>query len=57
MKYFDADKIIGKMEQPEVDLGKEVRRWKNKHGVVGMDDLWLKFAHHIYELGLNARKK
>ena len=44
-------------EQPVVDLGEEVRRWKNKHGVVGMDDLWLKFAHHIYELGLNARKK
>ena len=43
-------------EQPEVDLEKEVQRWKNKHGVVGMDDLWLKFARHFYELGLNARK-
>jgi hypothetical protein len=43
-------------EQTEVDLEKEVQRWKNKHGIVGMDDLWLKFAHHFYELGLNARK-
>lgn len=44
-------------EQPEVDLEKEVQRWKNKHGAVGMDDLWLKFARHFYELGLNARKE
>ena len=43
-------------EQPEGDLEKEVQRWKNKHGVVGMDDLWLKFARHFYELGLNAKK-
>ena len=44
-------------EQPEVDLEKEVKRWKNKQGVVGMDDLWLNFAHHFYELGLNTRKE
>lgn len=44
-------------EQPEVDLEKEVRMWKNKYGVVGMDDLWLNFARYIYELGINARKK
>ena len=44
-------------EQPEVDLEKEVRSWKNKHGVVGMDDLWLNFARYIYELGINARKE
>ena len=44
-------------EQPEVGLEEEVKRWKDKHGVVGMDDLWLKFARHFYELGLNARKK
>ena len=44
-------------EQPEVGLEEEVKRWKDKHGVVGMDDLWLKFACHFYELGLNARKK
>lgn len=43
-------------EQPEVDLDKEVYKWKNKHGVVGMEDLWLKFARHFYELGINARK-
>lgn len=39
----------------EVDLEKELKRWKNKHGIVGMNDLWLKFARHFYELGLNAR--
>ena len=44
-------------EQPEEDLEKETKRWKNKYGVVGMDDLWLDFAHHFYELGLNARKE
>ena len=45
-------------EQPEVDLEKEVKRWKNKHGVVGMDDLWFKFARYFYELGqCNARKE
>ena len=44
-------------EQPKVDLEKEVRRWKNKYGVAGMDDLWLNFAIYIYELGFNARKK
>ena len=42
--------------QPKMGLEEEVKRWKNKHGVVGMDDLWLKFALYIYELGLNARK-
>lgn len=46
-----------RQEQPEVDLEKEVKMWKNKHGIVGMDDLWIKFARHFYELGLNARKK
>ena len=48
--------VVEQQEQPEVDLEKEVQRWKNKHGVVGMDDLWLKFARHFYELGLNAKK-
>ena len=48
--------VVEQQEQPEVDLEKEVQRWKNKHGVVGMDDLWLKFARHFYELGLNAIK-
>ena len=43
-------------EQPKVELEEEVKRWKNKHGVVGMDDLWLKFARHFFELG-RARKK
>lgn len=56
--YNDVKDLITylQQEQPEVDLDKEVQRWKNKHGVVGMDDLWLKFALCIYELGLNARK-
>ena len=49
--------VVEQQEQPEVDLEKEVQRWKNKHGVVGMDDLWLKFARHFYELGLKARKE
>lgn len=44
-------------EQPEVDLEKEVNRWKDEHGIVGMDVLWLDFARHIYGLGLNARKE
>ena len=44
-------------EQPKMGLEEEVKRWKNKHGVVGMDGLWLKFALYIYELGLNARKE
>ena len=54
----DIDNIIRqeKQEQPGADLEGEVKKWKNKHGVVGMDDLWLKFARHFYELGLNARK-
>ena len=44
-------------EQPEVELDKKVQRWKNEHGVVGMDDLWLKFARHFYNLGFNAKNK
>ena len=48
--------VVEQQEQPEVELEREVQRWKNKHGVVGMDDLWLKFARHFYELGLNAKK-
>ncbi len=43
-------------EQPEAELDKEVQRWKNEHGVVGMDDLWLKFARHFYDIGFNAKK-
>ena len=43
-------------KQSEVDLDKEVQEWKNKHGVVGMDNLWLGFALHFYELGFSARK-
>lgn len=53
-------KLARKQEQPEVELEEEVKRWKNKHGVVGMDDLWLKFARHFAEWGaihLNARKE
>ena len=42
-------------EQPEVELEKEVKRWKNKYGVVGMDDLWLNFARHFYELGQRTK--
>lgn len=43
-------------EQPEVDLEKEVERWKNKRGVVGMDDLWIKFARYFYKLGRKTKK-
>ena len=39
------------VEESEIDLKKEVKRWKNKHGVVGMDDLWFNFAHRFYDLG------
>lgn len=54
LAYLERQK---EQEQPEVDLEEEVKRWKNKYGVVGMDDLWLDFARHFYELGLNARKE
>lgn len=49
-------KELEEREQLEVDLDKEVQRWKNKHGVVGMDDLWLKFARHFYKFRLNTKK-
>ena len=44
-------------EQSEVDLEEEVKRWKDKHGVVGMDDLWLDFACHFWNKGYNAGKE
>ena len=47
--------IIQQSQQPEVDLEKEVQRWKNEHGIVGMDDLWLNFARYLYELSRNAK--
>ena len=44
-------------EQPEVSLEEEVKRWKDKHGVVGMEDLWLDFARHFWNRGYNAAKE
>ena len=49
--------ILDTIEVKEVDLKKEVKRWKNEHGVYGMDDLDFIFAKHFYELGINARKE
>jgi len=57
-KYKNPDWLFKQQEQPEVDLEEEVKRWKNKHGVVGMDDLWFKFARYFFELGqCNVRKE
>ncbi len=47
---------IDTLEVKEVDLEKEIKRWKNEHGVYGMDDLDFIFAKHFYELGLKAQK-
>ena len=47
--------IPPRKEQPDVELEKEVKRWKNKYGVVGMDDLWINFARHFYELGQRTK--
>ena len=49
--------ILDTIEVKEVDLKKEVKRWKNEHGVYGMDDLDFIFAKHFYELGINASKE
>lgn len=57
---FQDDYELVDQKRPEADLEKEVQRWKNKHGVVGMDDLWLNFARHFAEWGaihLNTRKE
>ena len=43
------------IEVKEVDLEKEVKRWKNEHGVYGMDDLDFIFAKHFFELGLKTK--
>lgn len=48
--------IIDTLEVKEVDLEKEVKRWKNEHSVYGMDDLDFIFAEHFFELGLKAQK-
>ena len=46
--------FINTLEVKEVDLEEEVKRWKNEHGVYGMDDLDYIFAKHFYELGLRT---
>lgn len=55
ISYMNGNNVpmatMDEQEQLEMDLEKEVKKWKNKHGVVGMDDLWLNFAHYFYELG------
>ena len=53
-------------EQPEVDLKKELYRWRHKHFKGKRDgdyngeylerESQLDLARHFYELGLNARK-
>lgn len=48
---------MARQKQTGIELEKEVKRWKKKHGVAGMDDLWLDFARYIYGLGLNAGEK
>ena len=44
------------IEAKEVDLDKEVKKWKNEHGIYGMDDLDFIFAKHFFELGIKAKK-
>ena len=48
--------FLDTLEVKEVDLKKEIKRWKNEHGVYGMDDLDFIFAKHFFELGLKTRK-
>lgn len=48
---------INNLETKEVDLKKEVKRWKNEHGVYGMDDLDFIFAKHFFELGMTVGNK
>lgn len=43
-------------EQPEVDLEKEVERFAKECGYPSAATIDFQFAHHFYELGLNARK-
>lgn len=52
---------VGKMEQPEVDLEKEIDRlWDSLYdeleGPHNKFEIYARCAHHFYELGLNARK-
>ena len=66
------DKILSlitslQQEQPEVDLEKELGRWRHKHFKGKRDgdysgeylerESQLDLARHFYELGLNARKE
>ena len=48
--------FLDTLEVKEVDLEKEVKKWKNEHGVYGMDDLDFIFAKYFFELGLKAQK-
>ena len=68
MERLDTLALIDKLqqEQPEVDLEKELGRWRHKHFKGKMDgdysgeylerESQLDLARHFYELGLNARK-
>lgn len=47
--------FLDTLEVKEVDLEEEVKRWKNEHGVYGMDDLDFIFAKHFFELGLKTK--
>lgn len=54
--YKETLDTLNALETKEVDLEKEVKRWKNEHGVYGMDDLDFIFAKHFFELGLEEKK-
>ena len=68
MERLDTLALIDKLqqEQPEVDLEKELGRWRHKHFKGKRDgdysgeylerESQLDLARHFYELGLNARK-
>ena len=69
MERLDTLALIDKLqqEQPEVDLEKELGRWRHKHFKGKRDgdysgeylerESQLDLARHFYELGLNAKKE
>ena len=69
MERLDTLALIDglQQEQPEVDLEKELEKWRHDHfkgkrngdynGEYLERESQLDLAHHFYELGLNARKE
>lgn len=50
----DYGKLV---EVKEVDLIKEVAKWKKDHQVYGMDETFYGIAKHFFELGLAVSNK